>query len=125
MAIASLTCVGCGKQFQGDRDLVPQFTSTGGIGAGGHMCQECFNLTNGLRSAAGYGAMPMPPAGAWGDGGGAQAAPPVVLRGTPQRQQVEGLAPTVQTPQGQKAASKLPLASTPPSQQASQPLRRR
>jgi hypothetical protein len=65
MAMATLTCVGCGKKFEGDRDLVPEFSATG-RGAGGHMCQECFNQTNALRSGAGLSAMPTPPAGTWG-----------------------------------------------------------
>jgi hypothetical protein len=67
MGLAALTCVGCGKKFEGDRELVPEFTSSTGIGAGGRMCPECFNTTNGLRSAAGYTPMPAPPAGAWGE----------------------------------------------------------
>jgi hypothetical protein len=67
MTIATLTCVGCGKKFEGDRELVPEFTTASGAGgAGGNMCQECFNATNALRASAGYSAMPTPPAGAWG-----------------------------------------------------------
>jgi hypothetical protein len=128
MAITQLTCVGCGKYFQGDKDLVPQFAVQGSIGVGGYMCSECFALTNALRSGAGQNPMPTPPAGAWSQvGGEAQGAPPTALRSgpTPQRQQIPGAAPTVQTAQGQKAAGALPLANTPPSTKAAQPLRRR
>jgi hypothetical protein len=67
--MAALTCVGCGKKFEGDKDMVPEFTSGGGggMGAGGHMCQECFNKTNALRSGAGLTPLTPPPAGTWGE----------------------------------------------------------
>jgi hypothetical protein len=123
MAI-TLTCVGCGKYFEGDKELVPEFSTPGGIGRGGHMCSECFALTNSLRASAGQSPMPTPPAGAWGPvGGELTAPPPTALRSapTPQRQQVEGLAPSVQTARGQQIASKLPLANVPPSKKPTAP----
>jgi hypothetical protein len=128
-----LTCVGCGRRFEGEPNLVPAFvTASGSRGEGGKMCPECFSTTNALNAAAGIPALPMPPAGAWGayvaEGaapGGLTTALPARTAPTPQQQQIPGAAPTVQTAQGQKAASKLPLANAPASHRASQPLRRR
>jgi hypothetical protein len=107
MATSTMICVGCGRQFQGDRSLVPEFTSGGGsIGSGGHMCQQCFNTTNQLNAANGRDQMPMPPAGAWSTDPGTYAPPPVA-RAAP-------------TPQQQAAPAK-PVKAPP----SSQPLRRR